>query len=147
MVMKNILLFLIVLFPFLGFSQTKADDILGVWLTQIKDANIEIYKKENKYYGRVIWIAEPLDENGKPVVDIENPNPKLQNRPILKMDILIGFSYEDGEWVGGKIYDPKDGETYNCKLWIENGTLKVRGYLGWLFDTKTWTRVSQSGSK
>lgn len=141
--MKNAALFLYVLMPFLGLSQTKADDILGVWLTQIEDAKVEIYKKENKYFGRVVWIAEPLDENGKPVVDKENPDPKRKNRPILKMDILTGFTFSGGEWTGGNIYDPKDGATYSCKLWLEGGTLKVRGYLGWLYDTKTWTKSTK----
>lgn len=120
---------------------SQADAILGVWLTEIEDAKIEIYKSSNKYYGRVVWIKEALDENGKPVVDKNNPDPKMQSNPILESNILIGFIYDnDGEW-DGKIYDPKKGETYTCKLWLEAGKLKVRGYLGWLFDTKTWSRV------
>ena len=86
-------------------------------------------------------MAEPKDEEGRPKVDEKNPNAKLKTRPILQMDILSGFVYSDGEWTGGTIYDPKDGETYECKLWLENGNLMVRGYLGWLFDTKTWTKA------
>ncbi len=135
---KLFLLFALVVFT--GYGQSQ-DAILGTWLTQIEDAHIEVYKKGGEYFGRVVWMAEPLDEDGNPQVDKENPNPKLKQRPILKMDILTGFSYEDNEWTDGFIYDPKSGETYDCKLWLENGTLKVRGYLGWLYDTKTWTRL------
>ena len=134
------------LFIFLKFAmvigQTKSDDILGVWLTQLKDANIEIYKKENKYYGRVIWLKESLDENGEPIRDKYNPSNELKDRRIISIDILIGFKFENDKWVNGYIYDPKNGELYSCKLWINNGNLIVRGYSGWLFDTKIWTKVS-----
>lgn len=125
----------------LGFSGVKSDAILGVWLTQIQDGKIEIYQKENRYYGRVVWMAEPNDKDGKPLLDENNPNPALRKKPVFNMDILIGFVYDnDGEW-NGKIYDPKDGKTYQCKLWISASNLKVRGYSGWLYQTKTWTKV------
>ena len=137
---KKILFVFLLSYTAAGFAQQE-DAILGTWLTQIEDAHVQVYKKGNEYFGRVVWMAEPLDDDGKPQVDKENPNPQLKSRPILKMDILTGFNYEDNEWVDGFIYDPKSGETYDCKLWLENGDLKVRGYLGWLFDTKTWTRL------
>lgn len=139
--MKQFLFLAFFLSPVFGFCAEKSDAILGTWLTQIADAKIEIYKKANQYYGRVIWLAEPNDKDGKPVVDENNPDPLQKKRPIYKMDILIDLEYDnDGEW-DGKIYDPKDGKIYTCKLWIVGSQLKVRGYLGWLFDTKTWTRV------
>ena len=50
-------------FPFLIFSQTN--DICGVWLEEKKQSHIEIYKNQNGLYeGKIIWLAEPLDENG-----------------------------------------------------------------------------------
>ncbi len=140
--MRNILFLLLVLTPSILPAQNSADKILGVWLTEIQDAKIEIYKKGAYYHGKVVWISEPNDENGKPVVDENNPNVKLQKRPVLKMDILYGFTFKNGEYINGFIYDPKEGKTYDCKLWLEGKTLKVRGYLGWLYDTKTWTRTA-----
>lgn len=139
--MKTLLIFALSFTFTFSLAQSKTDAILGVWLTQIQDAKVEVYKKNNKYYGRVIWIADPEDKYGNPVKDVENPNEQLRNRPILRIDILTGFSYDDGEWINGKIYDPKNGASYECKLWLENGKLKVRGYVGWFFDTKTWTKV------
>ena len=138
---KQIALLIFFLLPLSNFAATNAEAILGTWLTEIKDAKVEIYKKGSTFHGRVVWISEPNDDNGKPVLDKENPNANLKTRPILRMDILTGFVYDnDGEW-DGKIYDPKDGKSYTCKLWVEGSTLKVRGYLGWLFDTKTWTKA------
>jgi uncharacterized protein (DUF2147 family) len=139
--MKKISLIVLMILVNSFAGSANPNGILGVWMTQIKDAKVEIYKKVDKFHGRVVWMAEPKDEEGRPKVDEKNPNAKLKTRPILQMDILSGFVYSEGEWTGGTIYDPKEGETYSCKLWLESGNLKVRGYLGWLFDTKTWTKA------
>ena len=137
-----ILLFQLCIVSQIGFSQISADDVIGIWFTESKDGKVEIYKKNNKYYGKVIWIAKPNDKNGKPVTDANNPNASLQKRPILLMDIITDLVYEDGEWSGGNVYDPKSGDSYNCKIWLEDGKLKVRGYWGLFYDTKTWTRIA-----
>lgn len=129
-----------VFLPYLTVAQIKADDVLGIYLTEIKDAKIQVYKKNGKFYGKVVWMADPIDENGNPQTDKENPIEVLQKRPILNMDILSNLSFDDDEWSGGTIYDPKTGDSYDCKIWLVGNTLKVRGYLGWLFDTKTWTK-------
>jgi uncharacterized protein (DUF2147 family) len=139
--MRKISAILLLTICFASKSSANSNAILGIWLTQIKDAKIEIYQKAAKYYGRVVWLAEPKDDAGRPKVDENNPNEKLKTRPLMNIDILSGFVFDDGEWAGGTIYDPKDGETYECKLWLDQGNLMVRGYLGWLFDTKTWTRA------
>jgi len=122
-------------------SSTPTDRIIGVWLSQIKDSKIEIFKCNGKYHGKVVWINHPNDENGKPLKDIKNPIEKLRVKPIMNLIILKNLVFKDDEWIDGTIYDPKQGKTYDCKVWLENGNLKLRGYLGWLFDTKTWTRV------
>lgn len=138
---KHILLLSFSLISMLSFGAVKSDAILGTWFTEDKDSKVEIYKKGTKYHGRIVWLAEPNDEKGKPLVDKENSNVSLKTRPILNMDIIIGLVYDnDGEW-DGSIYNPRDGKTYTCKLWIEGVTLKVRGYLGWVYDTKTWTKA------
>jgi len=141
--MKKRLLFLSLLFCFGAISQVSENDILGIWMTELKDGKIEIYKKNNLYYGRIVWIAEPNDDNGNPILDGNNPDNSLKNRPVMGMDIITKMTYNGKEWSGGEIYDPKSGDTYTCKLWFENSELKVRGYLGWLFDTKTWTKASK----
>jgi uncharacterized protein (DUF2147 family) len=34
--------------------------------------------------------------------------------------------------------DPKKGTVYDCKMWIEDGNLQVRGYIAFFFRTQTW---------
>jgi uncharacterized protein (DUF2147 family) len=50
---------------------------------------------------------------------------------ILGLPILRDFKYKGAnEWEGGKIYDPKNGKTYSCKMTLQGNTLKVRGFVG-----------------
>ena len=49
---------------------------------------------------------------------------------------------QDGDkYEGGTILDPKNGKVYDCKLWIEESKLMVRGYIAFFFRTQTWHRV------
>ncbi|MCB0765493.1 MAG: DUF2147 domain-containing protein, partial [Flavobacteriales bacterium] len=35
---------------------------------------------------------------------------------------------------------PETGKIYDCRLWSEDGALKVRGYVAFFFRTQTWVR-------
>jgi uncharacterized protein (DUF2147 family) len=122
----------------------NADDVLGLWLVQDKDAYIRIYEKDGKYFGKVTWIAEPYDENGNPVSDSDG-------NPILEMEIMKGFVFEDNEWVDGTVYDAEMGKTYYGSMEMENNnTLNLRGSLdsfGLIGRTETWTRLEERGNK
>ncbi|MCH8553980.1 MAG: DUF2147 domain-containing protein [Schleiferiaceae bacterium] len=114
--------------------------ILGVWTNPQKDAKFEIYEKDNKYFGKIIWGT------GRDTKDSKNPDPKLRGRDLVGLIILNNFVY-DGKntWVDGTIYDPQDGKTYSCKLTLTSpNKLDVRGYLGIsLFGrTETWTKIN-----
>ena len=54
------------------FAQKK-DDILGKWLNPTGEGQIEIYRRGDKFFGKLAWIKEP-NENGKPKTDKKNPN-------------------------------------------------------------------------
>lgn len=136
------LLLLFTAISFSGFSQT-ADAILGQWVNSSGEAHIEIYKKSDKYFGKIVWLKEPKDEKGNVKTDFKNPSDNLKTRPILGMEMLENFVYDDGKWTDGKIYDPKSGKTYSCNMNIKkNGELNVRGYIGisLIGRTDTWKR-------
>lgn len=145
--MKTILLSITALL-FTGFvsGQTfNADDILGVWLNEDKDAHVEVYKEGDKYFGKIVWLKFPNDEvTGKPKVDDENPDENLQNEPVLGLVLLKDFVFDEDEWDSGTIYDPKNGKTYDCYMVLKDeDNLKIRGYIGitLLGRTTYWTRV------
>ena len=94
----------------------QADRVVGFWLTDGGESQVEIFKNSNGTYdGRLVWLKEPLDENGRPKVDKENPETRLRNRPIAGLVILRNFTFDvsSREWKGGTIYDPKNGRTYD----------------------------------
>jgi len=139
--MKWKLLFLFLVISCISLGQNQ---IIGKWLTQDKDAYVELYQQKGKFYGKIVWIKEPNNKNGKPKIDDKNPNQALRNTPILGLIFLKDFVYnaEDKEWADGSIYDPKSGKTYKSTVWLEdNNTLNVRGYLGFIYSTSVWTRV------
>jgi len=128
-------------------THAKNNKVVGVWLTQDKDSKVEIVKnKDGKYYGKIIWLKNP-NENGKPRLDKENPDEKLQKRPIMGLKLLEGFTYDedDKEWNSGTIYDPKSGSTYKCYMWFDKdeNKLNVKGYIGVSIMGRkvSWTRV------
>jgi uncharacterized protein (DUF2147 family) len=128
-----------------SFAQLRADDIVGIWLTNGKEpAKIEIYKSANKYYGKIVWLKYAA-ANGKPKLDKHNPDEAKRNQQIIGLLILTGFRFDGHEWEDGEVYDPESGKTYSCHLSLkEKSTLKVRGYVGIsLFGrTELWTRVA-----
>ena len=136
-----------VIMLFLAASMTvfaqKGDAILGKWLNPSGEDQIWIFKKGDKYFGKLGWIKVP-DRNGKPKMDENNPDPKMRTRPDLNLELLQDFTFNGENWDDGTIYDPKTGKTYSCKMTLkDNNTLKIRGYIGisLLGRTEVWTRV------
>lgn len=109
----------------MGFAQTPdhGRNINGIYWSPGKDAKIEIYENEGRYFGKTIWIANP----GR---DQKNPERSLRGRDLLGLVLLSDFKYDGGGYSGGSVYDPKSGKTYDCKITIDGNQLKVRGYVG-----------------
>jgi uncharacterized protein (DUF2147 family) len=128
------------------------DAVIGKWWNQEGTSQIEIYQQHGKYAGRIVWLKEPnypADDakgmSGKPKVDRENPDVAQRNQPLLGLVMVWGFTYSgDNLWENGRIYDPRDGKTYKCKMTLKSpDVLDVRGFIGLSLFGKTnvWTRV------
>jgi uncharacterized protein (DUF2147 family) len=144
--MKHSLLLIVGIALCFGSIAQNPDEILGLWLNQDKDAHVEITKRGNKYYGKVVWLKFPNEDDGTPKVDDENPDERLQSRPIKGLEIVkdLEWDTDDNEWDDGSIYDPKSGNTYSCYATIkEKDVLNLRGYIGFslIGRTNVWTRV------
>ncbi|MCK4880074.1 MAG: DUF2147 domain-containing protein [Bacteroidales bacterium] len=130
------------------FLHAQANKIEGTWYNDDKTSTIEITKgTDGKYLGKINWLDEP-NENGKPKIDDENPDPKLATRPIMGLAIVKNFEYDSKKkkWEEGSIYDPKNGKTYDCYAWFKDGnynSLYLKGYVAGIkaLGRKTiWTR-------
>jgi uncharacterized protein (DUF2147 family) len=113
----------------------------GRWLTEPKDGIVEIsLNAAGKLEGRIIGGNHPgrLDE--------KNPDP-AQRSKLLRGQLILRDMAADGagRWTGGTIYEPDSGKTYKCNVeLLANGTLKVRGYIGFslLGKSQVWTRYT-----
>lgn len=129
--MKKSVLLLFGLVLAFSISAQSPKAILGKWLSPDRDAKIEIFEKSNKFYGKIIWLSNPYEADGKTNrKDVKNKDTNLRYRPLINMIILSNFVYDDGKWSDGKIYDPKTGKTYSCVIKLKDGNLDVRGYVG-----------------
>ncbi|MBU0489713.1 MAG: DUF2147 domain-containing protein [Bacteroidetes bacterium] len=142
--MKN---WLVILFTLVYTDiYAQGDAIIGVWFTEENKGMVEFFKREGKYFGKIIWLKEPNDEEtGKPHVDENNPEERLQSRPIIGMEVMLDFVYdaEDEAWTDGTAYDPESGDSYSCKITMsDDNTLRVRGYIGFTLIGRTdiWKR-------
>lgn len=144
MKLRTALFFILLIATGVSLKAQKADDVLGIWLTDEGKAKIEVYKENGKYNGKIIWLKEPNNPNGSPKLDKENPDKELQKRPILGLNLIKGFTFDDGVWEDGEIYDPESGKTYACRMKLKSNKLEVRGYIGMAMFGRTvvWTRVN-----
>lgn len=140
---KIITLFFALFFTTITFAQNP-DAILGTWLTGSGKGKVQIYKSGNKYYGKIVWLKNPTYEDGKPKVDKNNPDKSKQSIPLMGLNMLAGFVFEDSKWIDGTIYDPENGKTYSCKITlVDEKHMDVRGYIGisLIGRTDNWLRV------
>lgn len=139
------LFFLTVFITLLSISAyAGADDILGVWRNPTGNGHVEIFKENGKYYGRLVWLKKPHDTDGKPFLDKNNPDKQNCNKPLLGVIMLRDFLFNDGEWIGGKVYNPNDGKEYRSFMKLKDDkTLSIRGFVGfsWIGKTLTFQRV------
>jgi uncharacterized protein (DUF2147 family) len=142
--MKSLLLTLLLITTATVWATDNPDAVLGVWKNGSGKGHIQIYKKANKYYGKILWLRDAKDVNGKPKVDRRNDDPAKRNQPLIGLVMMRDFKFEDGEWTNGHIYNPSDGKEYKAYMKLQDdNTLSVRGYVGfsWIGKTDTWTRV------
>jgi len=142
--MKNLILLSIsILISLLSTAQKEA--VEKVWFNAEKTSKIQIYKAvDGNFYGRIIWIKEPNDKNGKPKTDARNKEEKLRTQPIMGMIILKKFkkASSSNEYEDGTVYDTTSGKTYCGTLSVSGKELKLRGFIcgiNFVGKSSTWT--------
>ncbi|MCF8331624.1 MAG: DUF2147 domain-containing protein [Bacteroidales bacterium] len=130
-IMKRLLLVPLLLIAASAFTQ-DASSVTGRWYTENKESVVKIYKKNGKYYGKLVWLEEPRDEDGNLKRDDNNPVKSKRNQKLAGLEILKDFEYSgNGKWKGGTIYDPDNGKTYKAQIELNgDGKLDLRGYIG-----------------
>lgn len=140
--MKKLLCLCAFLLPMAAFA-THPDDILGIWLADDNEVKVEVYKVNNEYFGKIIWLKEPNDKNGNPKKDKNNPDPAKRNNPAIGILILKNIIFKEGKWMG-TIYGPKRGKETQCTLQLKSKDVLVGTVTyGLLSGSRTWQRVKE----
>jgi len=126
-------------------SITNAQSIVGKWKTIDDETGkpksiVEIFLEDGKAYGKIIKLFREKGQNPAPLCDECTDHRK--GKKVLGMTIITGMKKDDNEWEDGEILDPNNGKVYDCKLWVEDDNLMVRGYIAFFYRTQTWIRVN-----
>lgn len=122
-------------------------DPSGTWLTQDGRARIRVEKcgaANAQLCGYVVWLKDPLTEQGQPRTDIKNPDATKRNRLALGHQILLGLKPNDEGRFAGQVYNSEEGKNYDVSVWLEQpNEFRIRGCLmGILCGSQAWTRVT-----
>ena len=123
-----------------------ADSPVGKWRT-VDDksgkvrSEVEIYEQGGKLFGKIVALPDPNDAQGKPKICTKCQGAD-KDQPIVGLVIVRDLAPSGDRYKGGTILDPEDGKVYKAEVWVEDGKLKVRGYLGVFYKTQTWLRAA-----
>ena len=147
--MKKLLFTTIIVLAIPMFLNAQSKKIEGIWFNEEKTSKLNVTTgSDGKISGQIVWLDEP-NEDGAPKLDKENPDAELAKKPLLGLVIVKGFTYnaDKERWTGGSIYDPKNGKTYDCYAWFDDGdfdNLYIKGYVAGIkaLGRKTiWTKT------
>lgn len=117
-----------------------APSVYGRWLTDDRSGVVEVAPCGAALCGTLVRVLNPA----APARDINNPDPRLRDHPLVGTRILTGLKPADGHWRGGRAYDPKVGRSYRASVALGGpARLDVTGCVLFLCQTRHWTRVAE----
>jgi uncharacterized protein (DUF2147 family) len=123
----------------LDAAAPSPDAILGEWWTEGKEGRFRFVRGPDGTYSGILVGGD------RPGTDVNNKDPALRGRSLLGAVLIWHLRPDDGEYVDGYVYNPRNGETYRMKAELTGKTtLKIRGYLGisLLGQSQVWTRAN-----
>jgi uncharacterized protein (DUF2147 family) len=115
---------------------------LGIWLTEKKDARIEVADCGGALCGSIVWMINPNDpKTGRPQLDTNNPEASRRQDPVLGLRIITGMKPNGtNEWTG-QVYNPDDGKTYKANMIMKGeDKLRLEGCMLFICMGELWTR-------
>lgn len=122
-------------------NSLSGQDIAGRWITIDDNTGkqrsvVEITVSNGQASGKIVEIFDQTKQSAvcDPCTD------DRKGKKVLGMEIIRSMVRDGDAWEDGTILDPDNGKVYDCKLWVEDGKLQVRGYVAFFFRTQTWLR-------
>lgn len=113
--------FILLLF---GNPTDTKDQIIGKWENPDKTRQVEIFKKGDLYYGKIVWLKD------------------TQNVKVKKGDVVMfDIQFSENKWVG-KIKVPAKENAFDMEITMPStDKLNIKASYGLLSKTKIWTRI------
>ncbi|WP_338873350.1 DUF2147 domain-containing protein [Spirosoma sp. SC4-14] len=101
------------------------DAILGIYENETGERQMEIFRQNNQYFGKL--ISDKSDSE----------------RPLKPGTIVLkAFTFAKNEWVNGTVYTPKQGRDFKATLtMVDSQTLRINARYGLMSRSKDWKRV------
>lgn len=118
---KLSLVFIVVLY---GNRIDTKDQIMGRWENPDKTRQIEIFKKGELYFGKILWLKD------------------TKNVAVKKGDIVMfDIRFSKNKWMG-KIKVPAKEDAFDMEITMPTiDKLNIKGSYGLLSKTRVWTRI------
>lgn len=137
--------FVFVLLFFGMLFSASGQAILGKWKTIDDETGeeksiVEIYKKNDKIYGKIIDIMDASKRDSS----CDKCEGDDYNKPVLGLVIIKDMEANGSVFKNGTITNPEDGKVYTCRLKLDDNDLnrlQVRGYIAFFYKTQYWVRV------
>ncbi len=124
-------------------SVSAADPVEGFWTSIDEKSN-----KSTAYWeftveeGELKGVIVKLPEEDDPEALCVDCSGEYKNMPVIGTTWLhLKKKNRDGSWEDGFIIDSENGKQYRAKVWVEEGDLRLRGYVGFFHRTQTWKRT------
>ena len=126
---------------------SQAQSCVGKWITiddetGKKKSIVELYKKDEKLYGKITFLYPREGREANP--KCKKCTDDRKDQPLVGLQIVRGMKWDGGEWDSGTILDPENGKLYDVKIWLDeenSNRLNVRGYIGPIYRTQRWIRT------
>jgi uncharacterized protein (DUF2147 family) len=104
----------------------------GVWIWDDGRAAVQFHPCGEALCGRIVWLKAEAAPQGRPMLDLKNPNPALRGRRVCGIDYITEVKpTKAGGWKAGHVYDFNGGANYDLDIdSVDGGQVRMRGYKG-----------------
>ena len=118
----------------------KADELIGKYHLP-NDLDVEIFKDNGKYFGKIIALNDFEDGQTK---DVNNRDESKQNEALIGKVIIenLEFNKEKNQWLNGSMYGPEKGMVFNLKITeMREKEIEVVGSKYIMWRTLQWEKI------
>ena len=141
---KSVLLYVLLI---LGTPASAESSIEGYWKsideqTSKASGYWKLEVKDNRLLGYLVNYPDMKPDNT--CIVCTGKLKEFYEKPIQGTAWINLRKNKDGVWKDGYIIDSGEGKKYKAQIWVEDGNLMMRGYIGLFYRTQTWIKTDQA---